>query len=461
MGEYSAGNPYYATWICAEVYQDMYSRRDHYVARADVERTVDGICREANVTNFQHLWTDGVFEAGSDTTRIQYLNAAVAMACAEGEGEGEEWVERPDLGADAVLRRWDHAEVELRLDSLVNRGVLVQEGTRVRHRIPLFRRWLGAGGVAAVRASFGSEVLEARLRPVRSGLESRNVVDVAEGLVYDGHRVSEDRIRAWLEQFGLSGMQELAWALLKRLKERGYFDDGRVRTSLKSVHGMILEEFANQSAFAQIVERKRTQNVFVASLDDKGKSGVDMAYRYRTANGLPSHRCGSIEDAVEFAAGQIARGRTCGIVFVDDFIGTGGSCVGGLGRFEAAVRKKGLESGAMVVGVAAVAGFQEGVETIRGWRGMECHVVTSVELNEGDRAFAPGAGVFDSDEERLAAERLCRGIGEVLEPKQPLGFGDCQALVSFSHRCPNNTLPVFYKAGVEYRGRRWIPLFPR
>ena len=255
IGTYSAGNPYYATWICAEVYQDMYTRRDHYVAAADVERCIGGICREANVTNFQHLWTDGVFEAGPDTARIQYLNAAVAMACAEGEEGEESWIERGELWSREVLRRWDVAELELRLDDLVSRGVLLQDGGGVGHRIPLFRRWLRTGGVAAVRASFGAEVLETRLRPVRGALEPRSVVEVAENLVYDGHRVSEDRIRTWLEQFGMSGNQELALLLLRRLKVRGYFDDGRVRTSLRSLHGMVLEEFASQASFAQIVER--------------------------------------------------------------------------------------------------------------------------------------------------------------------------------------------------------------
>ena len=31
--------------------------------------------------------------------------------------------------------------------------------------------------------------------------------------------------------------------------------------------------------------------------------------------------------------------------------------------------------------------------------------------------------MFNTDEERLAAEALCRNIGQVLEPKQPLGLG--------------------------------------
>ncbi len=40
--DYSAGNPYYATHICAKVYEDMYMRRDHYVAQGDVFRVPSG-----------------------------------------------------------------------------------------------------------------------------------------------------------------------------------------------------------------------------------------------------------------------------------------------------------------------------------------------------------------------------------------------------------------------------------
>ena len=111
--------------------------------------------------------------------------------------------------------------------------------------------------------------------------------------------------------------------------------------------------------------------------------------------------------------------------------------------------------------MAAVAGFEDGVEAVRAGVRLECHVVAGSTLRREDRAFDPGAGIFESAQDRVAAERLCEAIGRRLEPRQPLGFGGCQALVTFAHRCPNNTLPVFYKSGAEYNGQEWYALFPR
>lgn len=304
---FSEGNPYYATQICAGVYEDMYTKRDHYVAEADVERCIDTICRESSVNNFQHLWTDGVFDRGPDTSRTQYLNAAILMACAASSSGHAESVTRDVVVGHASLRKHDRAEVTFRLDNLVDRGVLLQLGHEVRLRVPLFRKWLLTGGEAGVRASFGEEDLETRLAPTQSGPTSREVVEVAADVMYDGLPLSEDRIRTWLQQFGLAKNQELAFLLLRRVKAKGYFDDARIQASYKSVHRVLLEEFASQEGFSQRVEKRRARNVFVANLDREGKSGADMLYRYRSANGWPQHLTGTIEDAVRFVEEQSRR----------------------------------------------------------------------------------------------------------------------------------------------------------
>lgn len=457
----SEGNPYYATQICASVYEDMYTRRDHYVAEADVQRCIDTICRESSVNNFQHLWTDGVFDRGPDTSRTQYLNAAILMACAAASKEDADSVARREVVGHGNLRKYDQAEVAFRLDNLVGRGVLRQLGDQIRLRVPLFRRWLVTGGEAGVRASFGEEDLETRLAVVQAGPSSREVVQVAADLMYGGLPVSEDRIRTWLQQFGMAKNQELAFLLLKRVKAKGYFDDARIQGSCKSVHRVLLEEFAGTEGFSRRMEKRRAKNVFVANLDQEGKSGADMLYRYRNANGWPQHLTGTAEDAVRFVEEQARKDRFCAVVFVDDFIGTGGSCIEGLRRFEALLEASGWRDAKVVVGVAAVAGFEDGVEAAR--QGLEggCHVAVGTELGSEDRAFDPKSGIFQEEGDRTAAESLCRSIGMALEPKHPLGYGDCEALVTFSHRCPNNTLPVFYKSGTVYRGREWFPLFRR
>ena len=459
---YSAGNPYYATQICAGVYDDMYTRRDHYVAEGDVERCVDTICRESSVNNFQHLWTDGVFDRGDDTARTQYLNAAIQMVCARTQGDDDRGTEREVLIKDASLRKDDPDEVRFRLDNLVDRGVVVEAGGRVALRVPLFRRWLLRGGEAAVRSSFGEEDLEKRLAPTQVRPSPREVVEIARDVIYDGRQLSEDSIRTWLQQFGGTRNQELAFMLLKRLVKKGYFDEARIQTACKIMHRVVMEELAGQRGFRQRVERRRVSNVFIASWDPRGKSGTDILYKYRTANGLPRARVGDAAEAVDFAAAEVKKGGHCGVIFVDDFVGTGGSGTEGLRRFDKLLGEKVKEGrSGVAVGVAAVVGFEDGLEALRGCLDRECTVVTANELTTLDRAFDPKAGIFESEEDRVAAEQMCAGIGRKLEADQPMGYGACQGLVVFSYRCPNNTLPIFYKSGKEYRGREWHPLFGR
>ena len=158
---YSAGNPYYATEICGRVYDDMITRKDHYVSVGDVESAVAAVCDEAGPSTFQHFWTDGVFNMGPDLARLQYLNAAVLTACARGGGGDENSpVRRDDLLSEATLRRYDPTEVRFRLDNLIDRGVLRPSGDLVQIRLPLLSSWLRGAGEAAVRSSFSEEDLE-------------------------------------------------------------------------------------------------------------------------------------------------------------------------------------------------------------------------------------------------------------------------------------------------------------
>ena len=462
---YSAGNPYYATQICAKVYGDMVARRDYYVGGSDVERSVLTICRESSVSTFQHFWTDGIFEGGLDIVRLQYLNALILMVCARHcEGRPESEAELEKIVSDRSVGGYDPAQVRFRLANLVDRGVLSQVGGRVRLRVPLFERWLLVGGEGAVRSSFSQEDLQTRLTPIVGGPAARRVVEVVKDLTYQGLPLSEDRVRAWLEQFGPAENQNLALQLLEGMKKKGYYGEAAVRASCKSLHRVMLDELTSEERFAKVVRRGRVTNVFVGHFQGDGRSGARVLNDYRNANSWPTTRTGSMQDAVQFVAEQRGKKRGCGVIFVDDFIGTGASCSEGLEAFRGEMIRVGGGEGLLdgvVVGVAAIIGFRAGMEAVRANDHVDCHVVTSEELGPEDMAFAQGAGVFGTEKERAAAERLCTNIGTELEPKQPLGYGGCQALVCFHYRCPNNTVPVFYKDGVVYQGREWIPLFPR
>lgn len=452
---FSAGNPYYSTQICMRLYEDLVTRRDHFVGQADVERSVAALCEEEAVSTFQHFWRDGVFAAGPEAERFQQLNAHVLLACAAIAAGSPSGAARGDLLDSAALRVFAVDEVKYRIDELCDRGVLKDASDRLTVRVPLFAKWMQGAGPAAMRASFGERSWESLANPSRRGVPATDVIRVAKDLIYQGGIVSELKVKAWLEQFGAARSQELMFALLKRVRERGYYNSQRVFPILKRLHALILAEMASDGEWAQQVRKRRPTNVFVSYLDKEGKSGASMLYEYRTANGLPSGLTGSLEDAAAFARAAATRSV---IVLVDDFIGTGGTFVEGLRRLEELMGKTVADCGHAVFG-AVVAGLNHGVHAVKAATDVRCFV--GDELTSQDRAFSPDAGIFQSDVDRLEAQALCADIGGTLEPKHPLGYNDCQALVVFEHRCPNNTLPVFYKEGRSYQGHDWLPLFPR
>ena len=457
---YSSGNPYYATQICNRVYDDMVSRKDHFVASADVRRSVEAICAEGIVTMFQHFWTDGIFDGGSDQKQMEYLNARILITCADLGGRDCRPIQRSVLLDEITLRSYDPAEARYRLDNLVDRGVLLLAQDSVRIRVPLLATWLQGRGSAAVRASFGKEDFEARLATPATGVSPRRILDVSEDLVYQDAPVSDLQVKAWLDQFTGQRHQELAMALLQHLKSDGYIDDAKLHQMCKSLHKIIVQEETSSSDWAPVVKRRKITNLFVSYLGKDGKSGSTLLYRYRTANNLPAEMTGSPQDAVEFLKGSAHRQKKAVVVMIDDFIGTGGSCIEGLAKFhELTTDIPGTDQNVSFY-VGVLVGFQAGLEAVRSTES-DVRVLFQRELDSSNRAFSPDAGIFKSEADRVEAERMCRGIGEVLEPRQPLGFGDCQALITFQHRCPNNTLPIFYKAGARYHGREWRPLFRR
>ena len=148
------------------------------------------------------------------------------------------------------------------------------------------------------------------------------------------------------------------------------------------------------------------------------------------------------------------------VIFVDDFIGTGGSCIAGFEKFINTVGGiDKLNDHAFYVATLAATG--EGIEAVRLNTKGRLTVIEARQLGTADRAFSPDADIFSNEEELHRCQRLCENVGYDLEPKHPLGYDDSQNLILFPHRCPNNTLPVFYKTGRKYKGTDWEPLFPR
>lgn len=79
-----------------------------------------------------------------------------------------------------------------------------------------------------------------------------------------------------------------------------------------------------------------------------------------------------------------------------------------------------------------------------------------------NKAFEKGKSVFGWYKPLLRLRQFCYKYGKLLEPKNPLGWNNSQALVVFDHATPNNTLPIVWSNKyVKSMKRNWFPLFPR
>lgn len=146
------------------------------------------------------------------------------------------------------------------------------------------------------------------------------------------------------------------------------------------------------------------------------------------------------------------------LVFVDDFVGTGDSAIGYLAKLSNEVGDI-LSSGNFRVFFVAISGFEKAVgrveEKIEELKlNIAVHLCDG--LNDSHHCFSAISAIFSCENERMAATDIAYRKGVALCKQAPLGYGDCQALVVFSHNCPNNTLPILWD-----RGEHWTPLFRR
>ena len=454
----TAGNPYFATQLCNEIHDRMTDNKDHYVGTADVNSAADQLLASQEVSAFQHFWNDGVFDLSPERERFQHMNAMILIELAS-QAEPGGFIDRNSLVESPGLEKLEPSGIDFRLSHLMTRKVVEAFGDSIRLRIPLFSMWLRGSGKAAVKASFGERDAQVFFRPMESGVPEKDILNAAEDLVYQGKPVSEIKIKVWLQQFGDPDNQILAFKLLERLKITGYFSSATVHNHFKEIHTRILtsQHEGNSDWATKVKGRKVVGNIYVTSFDPPGKSGSSLLYPYKNANQIHNSLVGGMDAAanlVENSKSPIV------VIFVDDFIGTGGSCIAGFERFINTVGGiEKLNDHAFYVATLAATG--EGIEAVRLNTKGRLTVIEARQLGTADRAFSPDADIFSNEEELQRCQRLCENVGYDLEPKHPLGYDDSQNLILFPHRCPNNTLPIFYKTGRKYKGTDWEPLFPR
>ena len=453
----SAGNPYFAKLVAAELFYDMVGNRYSDASEIDMEMAINrALVSEMDIHSFAHYWHDDLIEAPEEAGRIRIIRKSVLIAAGrvfrnQASANNEEiWKEFKSVTDLSI------GEQRFRscIDEFVRRKVLNEDRNgRLTAKIPLFQAWLQDKGVRELLED-SREIDE--VRPDLQDEEQRWVRDEEIGRLcedlekfrFRGTPVSVAAIRRWLNQFDGTHDQRLMFHLLSRMR---FYDERKVREKMDEAFGIVTRNMRTVIKEGARVRR----DILVSSLDESpAKAGASYCRLFASENRIAVESVRYVDALREGLSDASGVQR---LVFIDDFAGTGRTLVDGLRR-EMGLLRRANERGIRII-VIAVVGFGEARRRIERFierNGLDGDVYFCDELGPEDQAFSEMSTVFQDPGERDRARQVAEAKGAMLEKRNLLGYGDTQAMVVFYQSCPNNTLPIVWS-----RKRDWEPLFAR
>jgi hypothetical protein len=451
----TAGNPFFTKLVCAELFRSMIRQHDCHATDREAEEAVAATTKAIGANKFQHFWEDGIFERGERQEAVSLRRRAVLIALADALRHNNATIE--GIVSRAIHADLSDSNVREEIKEFMRRRILDERDGRVRCTVPLFGRWLQERGVTDIVTTITDRdaFFEQKQRDERDRVQSGELVALVERWSpYQGRLVGEERVRAWLEQFGELAEQRLMFTLLQHIR---YEDEVTMRAAFAAVHQMIERDLVGRDIARRTIGRQQKRSdIAVCFVAGQGKSGSQYARVYADLNRIYVDQVVGIAELPNFLG---VHSETRGVILVDDFIGSGNTAIECL-RGQGQMAVKALSERSIPTYLGIVCGYRSGIERVEAFAaegGLDLRVMAGDVLTDGMKCFAAGAGVFSSDSERAAAERIARSYGERLVAKNPLGYGDGQSLVVFNRQCPNNVLPILWK---EVKGK-WVALFPR
>lgn len=448
---WSAGNPFFTNVICKEVLQRCCDRRDAFVSELEIEDCANLACGKAGANSFAHFWEDGVLDTGANTETVSIRRRRILLALAATLRAGRPCV-RENLAEQRDLIAMGPGAIDSELKSFVERGVLLERQGAYSCRVLMFERFLTERSAELISTEFTDRDERRMVEQEENDayVQSSEIERLVQSWgTYGPRPASEERVRGWLNQFHSNLDQRVMFQLLKSLR---FYSEATVREKLRSAMSYIGKE-----TIRKLREGERSRrDILISYLDGVAKSGTQYARMFCQENKILVGNVASWESLDERLRTQ--KDELQAVVVIDDMIGTGGTAVESLIALNERVGGS-LRSAGITLFLVVICGFQDAIDKVeKKAKELELplRVFCSDILCDNDRAFGEGAVAFASEKERLRARELARERGEELEPKWPLGHGNCEALVVFFANCPNNTLPILYKDGTK-----WTALFPR
>jgi hypothetical protein len=430
------------------------------------------------MTNFAHFWEDNPILDRDENQRFAAENC-LTLCCITFSGgsfltDESVWEKQDSLNLSSS-ERLSLREMSMVVDRLRSRKILTepQHDGRIKIAVPILGDWLRKHAELALLPVWRRYVAERLSRPERVSdatkpvahaietsfpISEDELLPVSQNLVFCGKQKDVAEIRSWLRQFDDDNRIEIAFALLRRLAEKGYVSDGAREYALSKVIDGVNARRLELGGGKWVVVRGRRNNLCLSYLDSDLKSGSGLTREVTKRLG-PS-KSGDAKEISNWITTHANEDPI--VVLLDDFSATGSTICKGLRRWKAEIKDGAIlerylnERRVMLVVLYALG---TAIDAIREFE-PRLQVFTSSVFGSEIKAFDADAAIFgDSDEMEFAREVMLQ-IGRELTPQSPLGFGDQGLLVTFHNTVPNNTLPIFWSNG-RVNERNWKPLFSR
>lgn len=262
----------------------------------------------------------------------------------------------------------------------------------------------------------------------------------------------QDKVLSWVEQARVEEQQ----ILLQLLKSFEYYTIKRVNLAFNALHTKFSIDYAD--ALHKFQTNAYSNAIFlpVYKKDSTRTSSYDMHGCYKNANNLSKHCFKTDLSFVlenDFPINEIDN-----IIFIDDMIGTGSTMIKFLretfNRFDDKCNLKSKRIFLIVLEACS-----HGVEALEHYSKENDINLILIFSQLHKKAFSNNY-IFVTEElesTRKIIHELEMRINDNRK-RNVMGYEESEALMSFYHNIPNNTLSVFWKDNDTVG---WKPLFPR
>ncbi len=275
-----------------------------------------------------------------------------------------------------------------------------------------------------------------------------------------------DQYHLWLENF----KEEERISAMFLLSKFMYFDNETIRELMQRVYEdlyrrPIIYEIRRSKGMTKdpsIIEdeyKKQLAHTRFLSIGNPSESSAHLLYFFRQENRLERDLFINAHQLYTHTAeGDILISKTVvddidRIVVLDDFCGSGSQATTFDGEFVINLKK---DKQTIKIDYFSLFAIEKGLNKIKDLHYDRAESVFV--LDESYKCFSGDSRFFDSKEDDIKqnCRTLCNKYGRKLEPRNPLGYKNCQMLLGFHHNTPNNSLPIFWS-----ERKSWTPIFKR